>query len=196
MLFTMHESKFYKVLGIAPATVIDCQLPFEYTIASRSTDVMVIFISADGIKSFLLIMFLLVMFSFLLTEIESADLIYRRDYYPNKRSIEEKLDDFVQVKGGIVKFGGGDGRISGKGTIRTSKLDFENVYYVEELQHFNLFSVSQICDKKNKVLFTDTDCLVLTEDFQLPDESQVVLRIPRKCDLYTFSISELQQYAL
>ncbi|GJZ53478.1 2S seed storage protein-like protein [Tanacetum coccineum] len=53
-----------------------------------------IFISADGIKSFLLIMFLLVMFSFLLTEIESAghvlisadrdiesaDLIYRRDY--------------------------------------------------------------------------------------------------------------------
>ncbi|GJV90752.1 putative ribonuclease H-like domain-containing protein [Tanacetum coccineum] len=30
------------------------------------------------------------------------------------------------------------------------------------------------------------------EDFQLPNESQVVLRIPRKCDLYTFSISELQ----
>ncbi|GJX22423.1 putative ribonuclease H-like domain-containing protein [Tanacetum coccineum] len=86
---------------------------------------------------------------------------------------KEKLDDFMQVKGGIVKFGGGDGRISGKGTIRTSKLDFENVYYVEELQHFNLFSVSQICDKKNKVLFTDTDCLVLTKEFQLPDENHV-----------------------
>ncbi|GJT16838.1 putative ribonuclease H-like domain-containing protein [Tanacetum coccineum] len=97
-----------------------------------------------------------------------------------------------QIKGGIVKFGGGDGRISGKGTIRTSKLDFENVYYVEELQHFNLFSVSQICDKKNKVLFTDTDCLVLSEEFQLPDESQVVLRIPREHDLYTFHISDLQ----
>ncbi|GKD04305.1 ribonuclease H-like domain-containing protein, partial [Tanacetum coccineum] len=105
---------------------------------------------------------------------------------------KEKLDDFVQVKGGIIKFGGGDGRILGKGTIRTSKLDFENVYYVEELQHFNLFYVSQICDKKNKVLFTDTDCLVLSEEFQLPDESQVVLRIPRERDLYTFSISELQ----
>ncbi|GJU39805.1 putative ribonuclease H-like domain-containing protein [Tanacetum coccineum] len=96
------------------------------------------------------------------------------------------------ILGGIVKFGGGDGRISGKGTIKTSKLDFENVYYVEELQHFNLFSVSQICDKKNKVLFTDTDCLVLSEEFQIPDESQVVLRIPRERDLYTFSISELQ----
>ncbi|GJS20581.1 putative ribonuclease H-like domain-containing protein [Tanacetum coccineum] len=69
------------------------------------------------------------------------------------------------------KIWSGDGRISGKGTIRTSKLDFENVYYVEELQHFNLFSVSQICDKKNKVLFTDTDCLVLSEEFQLPDAS-------------------------
>ncbi|GJQ97274.1 putative ribonuclease H-like domain-containing protein [Tanacetum coccineum] len=105
---------------------------------------------------------------------------------------KEKLADFVPIKGGIVKFGGGDGRISGKGTIRTSKLDFENVYYVEELQHFNLFSVSQICDKKNKVLFTDTDCLVLSEEFQLLDASQVVLRIPRKHDLYTFHISDLQ----
>ncbi|GKB55016.1 hypothetical protein Tco_0905769, partial [Tanacetum coccineum] len=34
-----------------------------------------IFISADGVKSFLLIMFLLVMFSFLLTEIETYDLM-------------------------------------------------------------------------------------------------------------------------
>ncbi|GKD63065.1 hypothetical protein Tco_1305173, partial [Tanacetum coccineum] len=32
-------------------------------------------------EPFLLIMFLLVMFSFLLTDIESADLIYRRDYF-------------------------------------------------------------------------------------------------------------------
>ncbi|GKB06802.1 putative ribonuclease H-like domain-containing protein [Tanacetum coccineum] len=50
----------------------------------------------------------------------------------------------------------------------------------------------RICDKKNKVLFTDTDCLVLSEEFQLPDESQVVLRIPREHDLYTFHISDLQ----
>nr|GEY15240.1 hypothetical protein [Tanacetum cinerariifolium] len=76
------------------------------------------------------------------------------------------------VKGGTVTFGGGDGKITRKDTIRTSKLNFENVYYVEELQNFNLFSISQICDKKNKVLFTDDECLVLTKEFQLPDESQ------------------------
>nr|GEV56911.1 putative ribonuclease H-like domain-containing protein [Tanacetum cinerariifolium] len=63
---------------------------------------------------------------------------------------KEKLDDFVQVKGSTVTFGGRDGKITGRGTIRTSKLDFENIYYVEELQSFNLFYVSQICDKKNK----------------------------------------------
>ncbi|GJV07727.1 hypothetical protein Tco_1345383, partial [Tanacetum coccineum] len=65
--------------------------------------------------------------------------------------------------GGTVTFGGGDDKITGKGTIRTSKLNFENVYYVEELQNFNLFSVSQICDTKNKVLFTDKECLVLSK---------------------------------
>nr|GEV46506.1 putative ribonuclease H-like domain-containing protein [Tanacetum cinerariifolium] len=105
---------------------------------------------------------------------------------------KDKLDDFVQVKGGIVTFGCGDGKITGKGTIRTSKLNFENVYYVEELQHFNLFSVSQICNNKNKVLFTDDECLVLTKEFQLPDESQVVLIIPRSHDLYTFNLSDIQ----
>nr|GEY23995.1 ribonuclease H-like domain-containing protein [Tanacetum cinerariifolium] len=92
---------------------------------------------------------------------------------------KEKLDDFVQVKGGTVTFGGVDGKITGKGTIRTSKLNFENVYYVEELQNFNLFSVSQICDQKNKVLFTDDECLVLTKEFKLPDESQTTDPSPR-----------------
>nr|GEX68980.1 ribonuclease H-like domain-containing protein [Tanacetum cinerariifolium] len=105
---------------------------------------------------------------------------------------KEKLADFVQVKGGTVTFGGGDGKITGKGTVRTSKLDFENVYYVEELQNFNMFSVSQICDKKNKVLFTDAECLVLSKEFQLPAESQVVLQIPRRHDLYTFKLSDIQ----
>nr|GEV41970.1 hypothetical protein [Tanacetum cinerariifolium] len=50
---------------------------------------------------------------------------------------------------------------------------------LEELK-FNIFSVSQMCDKKNSVLFTDTECLVLSPDFKLPDESQVLLRVPRE----------------
>ncbi|GJR11474.1 putative ribonuclease H-like domain-containing protein, partial [Tanacetum coccineum] len=48
--------------------------------------------------------------------------------------------------------------------------DFQEFQGGKELQQFNLFSISQICDKKNRVLFTDTDCLVLSKDFMLPDE--------------------------
>ncbi|GJV77597.1 putative ribonuclease H-like domain-containing protein [Tanacetum coccineum] len=103
----------------------------------------------------------------------------------------ERLDDFQEFQGGKVTFGGGEGRITGKGTIRTPTLDFENVYYVKELQQFNLFSISQICDKKNRVLFTDTDCLVLSKDFMLLDESMVVLSVPRKHNLYTINLNNL-----
>ncbi|GJY70576.1 hypothetical protein Tco_0474279 [Tanacetum coccineum] len=93
---------------------------------------------------------------------------------------KEKLDDFVKIVGGTMTFGGGDGKITGKGTIRTSKLNFENVYYVEELQNFNLFSVSQICDTKNKVLFTDKECLVLSKEFQLLEIVWWFSGVPRR----------------
>ncbi|GJU56286.1 hypothetical protein Tco_1230000 [Tanacetum coccineum] len=65
------------------------------------------------------------------------------------------LADFQDFNGGPVAFGGSKGYITGKGKIKTGKLDFEDVSFVKELQPFNLFSVSQMCDKKNKVLFTD-----------------------------------------
>ncbi|GJT20663.1 hypothetical protein Tco_0890600 [Tanacetum coccineum] len=45
---------------------------------------------------------------------------------------------------------------------------------------FNLFSFSQMCDKKNSVLFTNTECVVLSPDFKLLDENHVLLRVPRK----------------
>ncbi|GJU78305.1 putative ribonuclease H-like domain-containing protein [Tanacetum coccineum] len=103
----------------------------------------------------------------------------------------ERLDDFQEFQGGKVTFGGGEGRITGKGTIRTPTLDFENVYYVKELQQFNLFSISQICDKKNRVLFTVMLFFVLSKDFKLPDDSMVLLRVPRKHNLYTINLNNL-----
>nr|GEZ75207.1 putative ribonuclease H-like domain-containing protein [Tanacetum cinerariifolium] len=53
---------------------------------------------------------------------------------------------------------------------------------------FNLFSVSQMCDKKNSVLFTDIECLILSSDFKLPDESQVLLRVPRENNMYNVNL--------
>ncbi|GKB52661.1 putative ribonuclease H-like domain-containing protein [Tanacetum coccineum] len=56
---------------------------------------------------------------------------------------------------------------------------------------FNLFSVSQMCDKKNSVLFTESECLILSPSFKLLDESQVVLRAPRKDDVYSLDLKNI-----
>ncbi|GJS87376.1 putative ribonuclease H-like domain-containing protein [Tanacetum coccineum] len=74
------------------------------------------------------------------------------------------LTDFEEIDGGFVAFG--------------------------ELK-FNLLSVSQICDKKNNVLFTDTECVVLSSDFKLLDESQVLLRVPRKHNMYNVDLKNI-----
>nr|GFB01571.1 putative ribonuclease H-like domain-containing protein [Tanacetum cinerariifolium] len=101
------------------------------------------------------------------------------------------LVDYQEFKGDSVSFGGSNGKITGKGKIKAGRLDFEDVYYVEEIKHYNLFFVSQMCNKKNKVLFTDTDCLVPSPDFKLPDENQVLLKIPRQHNMYSFNLQNI-----
>ncbi|GJV45172.1 putative ribonuclease H-like domain-containing protein [Tanacetum coccineum] len=102
------------------------------------------------------------------------------------------LSDFKQFDGCYVAFGGGAycGKITGKGTLKTDNLYFEDVYFVNELK-FHLFSVLQMCDKKNYVLFTDTECLVLSPNFKLPDENQILLKIPRKDNMYSFDMKNI-----
>nr|GEU72781.1 ribonuclease H-like domain-containing protein [Tanacetum cinerariifolium] len=46
-------------------------------------------------------------------------------------------------------------------------------------------------DKKNNVLFTETECLILSSDFKLPDESQVLLKVPRKNNMYSFDLKNV-----
>ncbi|GKC70704.1 hypothetical protein Tco_1116587 [Tanacetum coccineum] len=80
------------------------------------------------------------------------------------------LSDYEDFNGGFVAFGSDP-----KG---------------DELK-FNLFSVSQMCDKKNSVLFTESECLILSPSFKLLDESQVVLRAPRKDDVYSLDLKNI-----
>nr|GEX88110.1 hypothetical protein [Tanacetum cinerariifolium] len=103
------------------------------------------------------------------------------------------LFDFEELNRRYVTFGGnprGGGKISRKGKIRPGKLDFDDVYFVKELK-FNLFSVSQMCDKKNSVLFTDTGCLVLSYEFKLPYENQMLLRVPRENNMYNVNLKNI-----
>ncbi|GJU09369.1 ribonuclease H-like domain-containing protein [Tanacetum coccineum] len=60
----------------------------------------------------------------------------------NMTGDKDKLSDFKEFKGDYVAFGNDSkgGRILGKGTIKTSCLDFEKVSYVEELK-FNLLKL-------------------------------------------------------
>ncbi|GKB01829.1 putative ribonuclease H-like domain-containing protein [Tanacetum coccineum] len=88
------------------------------------------------------------------------------------------LTNYEEIDGGFVAFGGNSkgGQIIRKGKIKTSKLDFEDVYFVKEVK-FNLFSVSQMYDKKNSVLFTDTEC--------------VVLKVSRKDNMYNVDLNNV-----
>ncbi|GJU12645.1 hypothetical protein Tco_1135041 [Tanacetum coccineum] len=81
------------------------------------------------------------------------------------------LTDYQEVDGGFVAFAGSPKR--GLNLI---------------------FSLSPICvtiDKKNSVLFTETECLVLSPDFKLLDESQVLLKVPRQNNMYGFDLKNV-----
>nr|GFA18132.1 hypothetical protein [Tanacetum cinerariifolium] len=73
------------------------------------------------------------------------------------------LSDFEELNGGYVAFGGNPkgGKISSKGKIKT------------------VFS------------FADTECLVLSFDFKLPNESQVLLRVPRENNMYNVNLKNI-----
>nr|GEW34041.1 Gag-Pol polyprotein [Tanacetum cinerariifolium] len=102
------------------------------------------------------------------------------------------LSNFKEINGGYVAFGGypKGGKITGKGKIRTGKLDFDDVYFVKEL-NFNLFSVSQMYDKKNGVLFTDIECIILSSDFKLADDNHVLLRVPKENNMYNVDLKNI-----
>ncbi|GJT03655.1 hypothetical protein Tco_0838117 [Tanacetum coccineum] len=68
--------------------------------------------------------------------------------------------------------------------ILSGKLEFENVYFVKELK-YNLFSVSQICDNKNSVLFTDSEYQTtspepIQPDTTIPSQSHSDISTPKR----------------
>ncbi|GJZ18821.1 putative ribonuclease H-like domain-containing protein [Tanacetum coccineum] len=76
------------------------------------------------------------------TKLNSASITLKRHNYVDARGRSKHMTgnmsyllDFKEFDGGYVTFGGGakGGKITGKGTLKTSKLDFEDVYFVKEL---------------------------------------------------------------
>nr|GEW08166.1 ribonuclease H-like domain-containing protein [Tanacetum cinerariifolium] len=48
-----------------------------------------------------------------------------------------------------------------------------------------------MCDKNNSVLFNDTKCIVLSPNFKFIDESHVLLRVPRKNNMYSVDLKNI-----
>nr|GFA82424.1 retrovirus-related Pol polyprotein from transposon TNT 1-94 [Tanacetum cinerariifolium] len=48
-----------------------------------------------------------------------------------------------------------------------------------------------ICDNKNSVLFTDSECIVLGRDFKLLDEANIFLRTPRQHNMYSINLNNI-----
>ncbi|GJT60256.1 ribonuclease H-like domain-containing protein [Tanacetum coccineum] len=77
--------------------------------------------------------------------------------------IKAYLLDYEDYNRGFVAFGSDPkgGKITGKGKIKTANLDFDDVYFIDEL------------------------------NFKLLDESQVVLRAPRQNDVYSLDLKNI-----
>ncbi|GKB76652.1 putative ribonuclease H-like domain-containing protein [Tanacetum coccineum] len=48
-----------------------------------------------------------------------------------------------------------------------------------------------MCDKKNSVLFTDAECVVLSPYLKVTDESHVLLKVPRKDNMYNVDLKNV-----
>ncbi|GJW03431.1 uncharacterized mitochondrial protein-like protein [Tanacetum coccineum] len=55
----------------------------------------------------------------------------------------------------------------------------------------DLLHLDEVIKEKNSVLFTETECLVLSPNFKLLDESQVLLKIPRQNNMYSFDLKNV-----
>ncbi|GJU89859.1 putative ribonuclease H-like domain-containing protein [Tanacetum coccineum] len=98
--------------------------------------------------------------------------VLQNEVHKNKqRAIQKKdLKDYAIIDSDALENDSKGGRSQKrKPKFKTSCLDFEMLAMWEELK-FNLLSVSQICDKKHNVLFTDKECLILSPKLSFGDE--------------------------
>nr|GFA00850.1 hypothetical protein [Tanacetum cinerariifolium] len=72
------------------------------------------------------------------------------------------LSDYEPFDGGYVSFGQGGCKITGKGTIKTSKVEFESVYFVKDLK-----------------------------DFKLLDDANILLRTPMQHSMYSINLNNI-----
>jgi hypothetical protein len=58
---------------------------------------------------------------------------------------KKKIKTLQQIDGGIVTFGGNQGKIIGIGSVENQHITITIVYLIDSL-NFNLLSISKLCD--------------------------------------------------
>ncbi|GJX68460.1 ribonuclease H-like domain-containing protein [Tanacetum coccineum] len=63
----------------------------------------------------------------------------------------------------------------------------------EKLKRYRRIGMKAVKEKEqlkkiHKVLFTETECLVVSPDFKMPDENQILLKVPRQNNMYSFDM--------
>ncbi|GJR91144.1 putative ribonuclease H-like domain-containing protein [Tanacetum coccineum] len=91
----------------------------------------------------------------------------------NSASITFKRQNYIDARG------------KSKSTSRNLMEDM--LHLEEELEEEELL----MCDKKNSVLFTDIACFVMSPNFKLPNESQVLLKVLRKNNMYSVDMKNI-----
>ncbi|GJZ09443.1 putative ribonuclease H-like domain-containing protein [Tanacetum coccineum] len=76
----------------------------------------------------------------------------------------------------------------------TSPISQTSKHLMEDMLHLGEEPKEEellMCDKKNSVLFTDTGCFILSPDFKLADKSKVLLKVPRKNNIYSVDMKNV-----
>ncbi|GJV81731.1 putative ribonuclease H-like domain-containing protein [Tanacetum coccineum] len=86
-----------------------------------------------------------------------------------------------------------------KGVINSgcSRHMTRNRSYLTDYEDIDLLPLEEVpkegklLGKKNSVLFIDTECVVLSPDFKLTNESHVLLKVPRKDNMYSIDLKNV-----
>ncbi len=90
------------------------------------------------------------------------------------------------TKGGSVTFGDNSkGKILGIGSVgKDLSSSIEDILLVQSLKH-NLLSISQLCDKGNRVIFESKECMV-----QRLSDNEIIMRGRRIDNVYLVDLNE------
>ncbi|GJZ29679.1 hypothetical protein Tco_0574326, partial [Tanacetum coccineum] len=83
--------------------------------------------------------------------------------------------------------------LKNKGIVnsRCSRYMTGNKAYIVEYQDYNGGLVTFGRSKEEQSLFTESECLVLSPDFKLPDENQVLLRVLGQNNMHSFNLENI-----